>query len=145
MAAFRFSLEQVLNYRIQLEQQAKVELARVEQERIREQQHADTIQEMLVQQQAELDQLGPERMSERWLFENFVKGLRTDYGLAMARVRNWAKAAEAARIELISRAKDRKTLEKLKETQAENHAKEEQLREQREFDETAAIRFKASY
>lgn len=145
MAAFRFSLEQVLNYRIQLEQQAKVELARVEQERIREQQHADMIQEILAQQQAELDQLGPDRISERWLFENFIKGLRTDYGLAMMRVRNWAKAADAARLELISRAKDRKTLEKLKETQAENHAKEEQLREQREFDETAAIRFKASY
>ena len=31
MPPFRFSLEQVLNYRTQLEQQAKVELARVEQ------------------------------------------------------------------------------------------------------------------
>ena len=36
MPPFRFSLEQVLNYRTQLEQQAKVELARVEQERLRE-------------------------------------------------------------------------------------------------------------
>ena len=35
--AFRFSLEQVLNYRERLEQQARIELARVEGERLREQ------------------------------------------------------------------------------------------------------------
>ena len=121
MPPFRFSLEQVLNYRIQLEQQAKVELARVEQERLREQQRADTLRAMLDEQE------------------------RADLSVTVQRVRNWTMAAEAARTELISRSKDKKTLEKLKATQAENHAREEQLREQHEYDETASLRYKASY
>lgn len=145
MPPFRFSLEQVLNYRTQLEQQAKVELARVEQERLREQQRADALRAMLDEQERALAALTPDKMGERWLAENFIKGLRADLGVTMQRVRNWTVAAEAARTELISRSKDKKTLEKLKATQAENHAREEQLREQHEYDETASLRYKASY
>lgn len=145
MAPFRFSLEQVLQYRIQLEQQAKVELARVEQERIREQQRADAIRAMLEEQKNALATLTADKMGERWLTENFIKGLRADLNVTMQRVRNWSMAAEAARKELISRSLDKKTLEKLKATQAENHAHEERLREQHEYDETASLRYKASY
>lgn len=145
MPPFRFSLEQVLNYRTQLEQQAKVELARVEQERLREQRRADALRAMLDEQERGLAALAPGNRDERWLAENFIRGLRADFGVTMQRVRNWTLAVEAARTELISRSKDKKTLEKLKATQAENHAREEQLREQREYDETASLRYKASY
>lgn len=144
MSPFRFSLEQVLNYRIQLEQQAKVELARVERERIREQQRADVLRDMLETQENALATLAPNNMGERWLTENFIKGLRADLSVTLQRVRNWSLAAEAARAELLSRSKDKKTLEKLKATQAENHAQEERLREQHEYDETASLRYKAS-
>lgn len=145
MSPFRFSLEQVLNYRTQLEQQAKVELARVEQERLREEQRADALRAMLAEQENSLAALTPDKMGERWLAENFIKGLRADLGVTMQRVRNWTVAVEAARTELVSRSKDKKTLEKLKDTQAENHAREEQLREQHEYDEIASLRYKASY
>ena len=145
MASFHFSLEQVLDYRIQLEQQAKVELARVEQERIREQQHADAIRSMLDDQERALAALTPDKQGERWLAENFIKGLRADLSTSLQRVRNWSMAAEAARKELIIRSKDKKTLEKLKATQAEKYAHEERLREQHEYDETASLRYKASY
>lgn len=145
MSPFRFSLEQVLNYRTQLEQQAKVELARVEQERIREQQRADALQAMLEEQHIALGAIAPDNLGERWLTENFIKGLRADLAVTLQRVRNWSLAAEAARTELISRSKDKKTLEKLKATQAENHAQDERLREQHEYDETASLRYKTSY
>lgn len=145
MSPFRFSLEQVLHYRTQLEQQAKVELARVEQERLREEQRADALRAMLAEQENSLAALTPDKMGERWLAENFIKGLRADLGVTMQRVRNWTVAVEAARTELVSRSKDKKTLEKLKDTQAENHAREEQLREQHEYDEIASLRYKASY
>lgn len=145
MSPFRFSLEQVLNYRTQLEQQARVELARVEQERLREEQRADALRAMLAEQENNLAALTPDKMGERWLAENFIKGLRADLGVTMQRVRNWTVAVEAARTELVSRSKDKKTLEKLKDTQAENHAREEQLREQHEYDEIASLRYKASY
>lgn len=144
MPPFRFPLQQVLAYREQLEQQAKVELARVEGERRREQQRVDDIANMLEEQENALRSLQADQMAERWLGENFIRGLREDRIVAMQRVRNWAVAVDAARKELTKRALDRKTLDKLKEKQAESHAKNELLYEQREFDEIASLRFKVS-
>lgn len=143
--AFRFSLEQVLNYRIQLEQQAKIELARVEGERLREQRRADKLTSMIEEQTDAMGKLEPQQHGERWLAENFIKGLRSDLAVALTRVRNWEHAAEAARRELLKRSIDRKTLEKLKARQAEQYAQDEKHREQKQFDETASLRFKVSH
>ena len=142
--AFRFSLEQVLTYRERLEQQARIELARGEGERIREQRRADEFRAMLEEQTDAMERLAPQQRGERWLAENFIKGLRIDLATALTRVRNWESAAEAARKELLKRSIDKKTLEKLKAKQAEQYAQDERLREQKQFDETASLRFKVS-
>ena len=142
--AFRFSLEQVLTYRERMEQQARIELARVEGERIREQRRADEFRAMLEEQTDAMERLAPQQRGERWLAENFIKGLRIDLATALTRVRNWESAAEAARKELLKRSIDKKTLEKLKAKQAEQYAQDERLREQKQFDETASLRFKVS-
>ena len=142
--AFRFSLEQVLTYRERLEQQARIELARVEGERIAEQGRADEFRAMLEEQTDAMERLTPQQRGERWLAENFIKGLRIDLATALTRVRNWESAAEAARKELLKRSIDKKTLEKLKAKQAEQYAQDERLREQKQFDETASLRFKVS-
>lgn len=142
--AFRFSLEQVLVYRERLEQQAKIELARVERERIREQRRADEFQTMIEEQTDAMARLTPQQRDERWLAENFIKGLRIDLSAALTRVRNWESAAEAARRELLKRSIDKKTLEKLKAKQAEQYAQDERLREQKQYDETASLRFNVS-
>ena len=142
--AFRFSLEQVLTYRERLEQQARIELARVEGERIREQRRADEFRAMLEEQTDAMERLAPQQRGERWLAENFIKGLRIELATALTRVRNWESAAEAARKELLKRSIDKKTLEKLKAKQAEQYAQDERLREQKQFDETASLRFKVS-
>ena len=126
--AFRFSLEQVLTYRERLEQQARIELARVEGERIREQRRADEFRAMLEEQTDAMERLAPQQRGERWLAENFIKGLRIDLATALTRVRNWESAAEAARKELLKRSIDKKTLEKLKAKQAEQYAQDERLR-----------------
>lgn len=145
MAPFRFSLEQVLKYRTQLEDQAKVELARVEAERRMEQERVDALEAMVSEQEAALAALRVDQSADRWLIDTFLKGLRSDLVQARQRVINWTAVVEAARRLVMERAKDKKVLEKLKSTQAENYAKEENYREQKEFDETASIRFKASY
>ena len=64
--AFRFSLEQVLTYRERLEQQARIELARVEGERIREQRRADEFRAMLEEQTDAMERLAPQQRGERW-------------------------------------------------------------------------------
>lgn len=145
MPPFRFSLEQVLKYRAQLEDQAKVELARVEAERRREQERAESLEKMVEQQEQALAALRVDQMAERWLIDTYLKGLRADLAQARQRVINWDAVVKAARQLVLERSKDKKVLEKLKSTQAENHAKDEKYREQKEFDETASIRFKASH
>ena len=142
MPAFRFRLDQVLKYRTQLEDQARVELARVERERLREQERADVIRALLEEQEAKLAKIDLGNQGERWLLENYIKGQRNDLSITLMRVRNWNMAAEAARTELLKRSKDKKILEKLKAKQAESHVQEEKFREQQELDETATLRYK---
>ncbi len=143
--AFKFTLQQVLRYREQLEQQAMMELARVEGERRREQERVEALTGLLEEQESYVRGLQPNEMDERWLAENFIRGLRADRVVAMQRVSNWTIAVEAARREVLKRSLDKKTLEKLKERQAEKYAKDELYHEQRENDETASLRFKKSY
>ena len=53
-----------------------------------------------------------------------------------------AKELNKRRREAVAAARDHKLLEKLKQKQAAKHVKEEERKEQNEFDEMATIRFK---
>ena len=121
------------------------ELARVEQERTRELKRMQGMQDEMALQEKKQGELGLDQSGERWLIDNFIKALRSDIAISQQRIKNWTIAVEAARQELLKRSKDKKALEKLKENKKEQHDKEEKYREQKEFDETASIRFKASY
>ena len=142
MAAFRFALQQVLQFRIQEEDQAKVRFARAQGEYLRAEQHMRELEAQLQEQEAALYS-GTLDMMERWLREHFVKGLREDITRTARMLQELSRVVEQARLELVNKAKDRKILEKFKEKQAERHAHEEKLKEQREYDEIASIRFKA--
>lgn len=143
MAGFRFSLQQVLEYREQLKDQAQIEYARAHAELLREQRQAELLQAQLAEQQKTLAATPPEQRDDRWLLDNYIKGLREDLSETLMRVRNLTAITEEARQQLAIRAKDHKILEKLKAKQAERHAREALFQEQRTYDETAAIRFKA--
>lgn len=144
MAVFKFSLQQVLAYRGQLKEQAQVNLARVQTELNREQQRAEEIREFIVSSENRLYSLGLNDMAERWLLEHFVKGLRADETSTHQRIRLLTASRDEAQQELTLRARDEKVLDKLKEKQAARYATEERLKEMRIYDETAAIRYKAS-
>lgn len=144
MAIFKFSLQQVLAYRGQLKEQAQVNLARVQSELHREQQRAEELREFIMSSEDRLYGLGLNDMGERWLLEHFVKGLRADETATHRRIRMLVASRDEAQQELAQRARDEKVLDKLKEKQAERFAAEERLKEMRSYDETAAIRFKAS-
>lgn len=140
---FRFKMQKVLDYREQLEEEAKVNLA-VQQARLAE------VRERLEQIRQELHQAEDGLMNaalmdapERWLREQYVKGLRADAAHEAIQVRMLEQLAEEARQLLAARAIDKKLLEKLKERQKQHHVREEQLKEQRINDETATLRYKA--
>lgn len=144
MAVFKFSLQQVLAYRGQLKEQAQVSLARVQTELSREQQRAKELREFIESSENRLYTLSLNDQAERWLLEHFVKGLRADEAGTHQRIRLLMAERDEAQKELALRAREEKVLDKLKEKQAERFAAEERLKEMRTYDETAAIRFKAS-
>lgn len=140
---FHFKMQKVLEYREQLEEEARVQLAQAERLRLREEERAVKLKGMLAEQEVKLYRDVALSSGERWLLENFVKGLRADLASTVMRLRSLTQAVAAARSALQERAKDRKLLEKLKERQKESYVHEERLKEQHTNDETATLRYKA--
>ncbi len=133
--AFKFSLEQVLKYRAQLEQEAKIAFAQVENERMREEKRLENIILSLDREQYRLATLKPNEMEDRWIIENFIKGLRYDLVESQKFLQIWTKKAEEAREILTEKARDKKMLEKLKEKQGQRYVEDEKYKEQKFFDE----------
>lgn len=144
MAGFKFTLQQVLEYRGQLKEQAQVELARAQAELTREEARARELRASIEHSEQRMFTIGVNNPDERWLLEHFIKGLRTDEASTHMRIRLLAETRRLAQEDLASRAKDEKVLDKLKEKQAERYAADERLKEMKNYDETAAIRFKPS-
>lgn len=141
MAAFRFSLQQVLDYREQLSEQARVELAKVTAAVISEERKVKELQEAIHTQETNLRALDLNNIGERWLLENFIKGLQEDLRISSTQLQTLQNALKEAQEKVAQLAKEHKVLEKLKSKQAERHAKNERQKEQQNYDETASIRF----
>ena len=141
VSPFRFSLQQVLNYREQLRDQAQVELARVMAQYQREEQRAADLRQLLDSEETRLFSIPPQESGERWLLEHFIRGLREDLAATLLRLKELARQVHEVKTLLAARAKEHKVLDKLKAKQAERHAHEERLQEQKTYDEASAIRF----
>lgn len=141
--AFKFNLQRVLAYREQLEEEAKSHLGKIEGELRKaerklldlEGQFNDACQKCA----GKLMQSG-----ERWLHDQFVKGLAGDVKNAHMQKTMLVQLAEEARQMLAARSADRKMLERLKERQKKIYNKNEQKQEQNFNDEISTIRYKAS-
>ena len=143
MSVFRFSLQQVLEYRIQIEEQAKVRFARAQADHLEAECRLRDLQAQLAEQEQRVYESSLDVL-ERWLIEHYIRGLRDDIARTFRLLHDLAKAVERARMELVEKAKDRKALDKLREKQAARHAHEEKLEERRIYDETASLRHKAA-
>ena len=75
---FHFSMQKVLDYREQLEEEAKVRLAKAEQQRNELRSRLEIIRKDLLEQEERLYTHPPNNAGERWLLEHFVKGLKAD-------------------------------------------------------------------
>ncbi|THB66211.1 MAG: flagellar export protein FliJ [Desulfovibrio sp.] len=138
---FRFSLERVLDYRIQLEEQAKLALAKAQHAYTRQSDFVQSLRALLDEHEAKLhsdENLTPQAM---WLWRNYKERLLQDLAQAEALLLTLARELNTRRREAVERSKDKKLLEKLKENQAARHALDEQTREQNEYDEMATLRY----
>lgn len=139
---FKFSMQKVLDYREQLEEEAKVRLAKAENDlRIAESKFEKIKTEL---KEAESQCIGKVMNSgERWIHDQYLKGLRKDIEEAVMQTRLMRQVAEESRKYLAMRAMDKKLLDKLKERQKRQFDRHELKQEQIFNDEIATIRYKA--
>ena len=140
---FRFSLQKVLEYRSQLEDQAKLELARAERALAEQTALVRRLEHALDAHLEDASRTAPASAAQMWLNRNYAKRLAEDLDQARVVRGRLEQAVRECRAEVVEKAKERKLLEKLKEKQAERHARDEEHKEQAQFDEMATLRYQA--
>lgn len=139
---FSFKLDKVLDYREQLEEQAKAALAKAKAAR-------DAQAAVVADFEAKLDaHMTKERESRKsandmWLWRQYKEALEQDISVARMDLNSLELKLQRCRTQAVERSKDKKLLEKLKSTQAKKHHEEESAREEKENDEMATIRHKS--
>ena len=143
MARFRYRMQSILDIKIQMENQAKMELGHA-QRRLTEEE--ERLQMLRDRKEAYLEESRKARLNAL-----SVRELR-DYEYALARmdefietqianVRNAEKAVEAARLKLQEIMQDRKSHERLREKAFEQFVAEENAKEGKEIDELTSYTY----
>lgn len=139
-APFVFRLEKVLEFRKQAEEQASMALAEARRLHQEQKKAVFAVEEKIAANlEKKYENLDANSM---WLWRQYDEALKADLRTAQNRMKQLALNLQKCRAEAVKKSKDRKLLEKLKENQAKKYYEEESLKEQKEFDEMATIRFK---
>ncbi len=143
MARFRFPLQNILNMKEKLEDQAKNEYGQAHAKLLREQELLDMILARHAQAQQELKQMLSEVLSvpEVQRKENAVDILKSYVEQQQLVVKRCEKQLEIAREKLTEAMKERKIFEKLREKALEEFRKEEGIKEQKEVDELMSYKY----
>ncbi len=139
---FSFKLEKVLDYREQLEEQAKAALAQAQ---AAYDAQAAVINDLRARHGAHMDKEmeSQKNPNDMWLWRQYKEALEQDIGQAEYRLSELELNLHRMRQVAVERSRDKKLLEKLKETQAKKYHAEESAREEKEYDEMATIRYKS--
>ncbi|MDR1777306.1 MAG: flagellar export protein FliJ [Desulfovibrio sp.] len=141
--AFRFNMQRVLDYREQLEEEAKVRLARALQAQLEAKQRLESLEAQLREARKTARETLLRDAAERWLHEGYVKGLSGDVKAAALQVQMTGAMVDEARKLLTERSIDKKILDKLKVRKRDQYRHDERMREQHANDETATLRYKS--
>lgn len=139
---FRFSLQRVLDYRVQLEEQAAMELAKARKMYMDCVHQTECIRTMMDEHERKMYSGEYSSVDEIWLCRNYKARLAEDLEKAEMGMLEAAKEVNRKQRAATACSKDRKLLEKLKTNQAVEHYEEEKFQEQKEFDESATLRYK---
>ena len=140
---FAFGLEKVLEYRRQLEDEAKIVLSRAMADHEAQQRMVDGLEARLAAHSRSPyrdDDLQP-GAGDIWLWQQYKEALERDIIDAKADLARLALILQKCRRDAVEKSKERKLLEKLKENQAKKYYAEANEKERKEFDEMATIRF----
>ncbi len=138
---FRFSLENVLDYRRQLLDNARLELVAA---RKTYQAQAGKVETMRGKLEEAAVQLQSQRLlpeAEFWLWSNYRERLLQDLQREEYQLQNLAARVASCRTELIQRSKEAKMLERLRNKKALDFYAKEKSSEQKDLDEMATLRY----
>jgi len=144
MAKFQFKLQRILDYRKQIEEQAKMRLAKILS-------LISQKKEQIKQCERELEQISKVismgNLSEHslWLYKESEKNILLYIDQLKKELKDLSQKAEVLRQDLILKTIERKKLEKLKQKDYERFIYEEQKREQKEIDEISTLRYEKSF
>ena len=142
MPPFRFRLEQVRLYRKQLEEQAMQALAQAVVQRDALKNRIRALRKTLEEQRARLSRAEALDAAERWLVSNYAAALKEDIASAERALKEAEEHVDLRRSELVQKAKERGLLDSLKDKQSARHLQLERQHEQRNYDETATLRYR---
>lgn len=137
MAAFKFRLQKVLDYKQQVEDTKKQELFRLMKIFYEEEKILHGFHELLLKKLSEFEekQQGVLDVLELLFYSGFIARLNDDIDRQREKLKQLAKQIEQKREEVISASKERRIMEKLREKKYGEFMKEESRREQKFLDE----------
>lgn len=137
---FEFPLDNVLDFRRQLVDNARLELAAAQRNY---QDQARKVEQLRGKLSEAADRLESRRLlspDEFWLWSTYRERLLHDVQSEEYRLQNLASRVAARRGELIQKSKDAKVLERLRNKKALEYHAQEKRTEQKDLDEMAALR-----
>lgn len=143
MANYQFSMEKVLDWRSDTEEEKKKNLVQVQQHKDQQ----ENILQRLIRENIKIknDSLSTSRI-DVLRRQNLYKNMIDEKIIHQKNIVNKAeKEVETARIELMEAHKDRKVMEKLKEKEYSFLMEQEKHEEQKQLDEMATLSFGKSY
>ena len=138
---FDFRLQKVLEYRQQLEDQARMALAEAKAAHEAQERALADVEARLAAHMAKGFGDSPTQ-ADIWLWTQYREALTMDLASAKAELARLALILQTCRQEAVLRSREKKLLEKLKDRQAKKHHVAETLAEQKEYDEMATLRYK---
>jgi len=139
---FQFSLERVLDYRRQLEDQARMVVAQALTAHRSQQALVNGLHQSLERHISSLYADKQVTENDMWLWRRYRVRLEEDIVMAEQKLMQLGRELTLARQALVLKAKDKKLLEKLRANKEQEFRKEENLKEQRESDEMATVRYR---
>ncbi len=143
MAKFQFRLQRILDYREQIEEQAKMRLAKIL-SLISQKKEQINQYEQELEQISKMISMGNLSENSLWLYKESEKNILLSIDQLKKELKDLSQKAEILRQDLILKTIERKKLEKLKQKDHERFIYEEQKREQKEIDEISTLRYEKS-
>lgn len=138
---FRFSLERVLDYRRQQEDQARMAVARALAAHRAQQAAVGDLRHGLERHMASLYEGEQVTENDLWLWRRYRVRLEEDLALAERVLMQRGRELTQARQDLVARAREKKLLERLRAGKEREFRTRENQKEQRETDEMATLRY----